>query len=122
MTVTGTAGPGILALVARPADGVDIHEANAQLEQFLYHDLRFGPHFSHNLQKVKNKNESALLSNEIKLDGRTSILAVEESISKAEDFENDLQKYQAVGEEQILRLMRESVIPQRDNTLFYLSR
>ena len=122
VTVTGTAGPGILALVARPADGVDIHEANAQLEQFLYNDLQFGPHFSHNLQKVKNKNESALLSNEIKLDGRTSILAVEESISKAEDFENDLQKYQAVGEEQILRLMHESVIPQRDNTLFYLSR
>ena len=119
MTVSGTAGPGILALVARPADGVDTYEANRQLEQLLYNNFQFGPDFAHNLQKVKNKNESALLNNEIKLDSRTSILAVEESISCVEDFQNDIQSYRNVSEEQILRIFHQTITPQHDNTYLY---
>ena len=99
MSVTGTAGPGILAFVGRPAEGVDL---------------------PHDLQKVKNKNESAVLNNEIKLDSRTSILAVEESISRIEDFENDLEAYHAVSEEQILRIAAEVLQPEKENTLYYL--
>ena len=120
MTVSGTDGPGILALVARPTDGVDIHEANRQLEELLYNNFQFGPDFAHNLQKVKNKNESTLLNNEIKLDSRTSILAVEESISRVEDFQEDIQKYRNVTEEQILKIFHQTVNPQCDNTYFYL--
>ena len=119
MTVSGTAGPGILALVARPAENVDIEEADRRLNQFLYNDFHFDDTLSYDLQKVKNKNESALLNNEIKLDSRTSILAVSESISCAEDFAHDEEKYQAVTEEQIHRIMTETVTPDRENTMFY---
>ena len=86
----------------------------------LYNNFQFGPDFAHNLQKVKNKNESTLLNNEIKLDSRTSILAVEESISRVEDFQEDIQKYRNVTEEQILRIFHQTVNPQCDNTYFYL--
>lgn len=119
MSVSGTAGPGILAIVARPAENVDVEEANNRLNQFLYNDFRFDDNLAYDLQKVKNKNESALLNNEIKLDSRTSILAVSESISCAEDFANDEEKYQAVTEQQIRRIVAETMTPERENTMFY---
>lgn len=122
MTVSGTAGPGILSIVARPAEGVDIHEANEILNNFLYNDFQFGSTFEYDLQKVKNKNESYLLNNEIKLDSRTSILAVEESISKVEDFENDIQAYRNVTPDQIRRLFPKIISPKKENTLFYLAK
>ena len=122
LTVSGTAGPGIFALVARPAEGVDVDAANEQLDQYLYHDFRFGGELPHDLQKVKNKNESVLLNNEIKLPSRTSILAVSESISRAEDFAHDDEAYRAVTEEQIRRIAAEVFRPEKECTLFYRNR
>ena len=122
LTVSGTAGPGIFALVARPAEGVDVDEANAQLDQYLYHDFQFGEELPHDLQKVKNKNESVLLNNEIKLSSRTSILAVSESISRAEDFAHDDEAYRAVTEDQIRRIAAEVFRPEKECTLFYRKR
>ena len=122
LTVSGTAGPGIFALVARPAEGVDVDDANEHLNQYLYHDFRFGAELPHDLQKVKNKNESVLLNNEIKLSSRTSILAVSESISRAEDFARDDEAYRAVTEEQIRRIAAEVFRPEKECTLFYRCR
>ena len=122
LTVSGTAGPGIFALVARPAEGVDVDDANAQLDQYLYHDFQFGEELPHDLQKVKNKNESVLLNNEIKLSSRTSIMAVCESISRAEDFAHDDEAYRAVTEEQIWRIAAEVFRPENECTLFYRNR
>lgn len=119
LTVSGTAGPGIFALVARPAEGVDVDKANDELNQYLYRDFQFGEELPHDLQKVKNKNESVLLNNEIKLSSRTSILAVSESISRAEDFARDDEAYRAVTEEQIRRVAAEVFRPEKECTLFY---
>lgn len=120
VSVTGTAGPGIFALVARPADNVSIEVANEALTNFLYNDFHFDERLPHDLQKVKNRNESALLANEIKMDSRTSILGVSETISHIEDFENDHEDYQRVTEEQIQRIYRETISSSKDNTFFYL--
>ena len=122
LTVSGTAGPGIFALVARPAEGVDVDDANAQLDQYLYRDFQFGEELPHDLQKVKNKNESVLLNNEIKLPSRTSILAVCESIGRAEDFAHDDEAYRAVTEDQIRRIAAEVFRPEKECTLFYRNR
>ena len=119
LAVTGTAGPGTLALEARPANGIDIHEANQRLSDFLYNEFQFPNTLAHDLQKVKNRNESVILNNEIKLDSRTSILAVEESISKIEDFENDIATYQKVTEDDVKRVFNQAVTYNRENTLFY---
>lgn len=121
MTVSGTAGPGLVSIVARPNNGVDIFEANRKLSHFLYDEFRFGDPLAHDLQKVKNRNESAMMSSEIKLDSRTSILAVSESISSADDFANDEERYQSVSEEQIQRLFQDHVRPERDCTMFYVN-
>lgn len=122
LTVSGTAGPGIFALVARPAEGVDVDKANDELNRYLYRDFRFGEELPHDLQKVKNKNESVLLNNEIKLSSRTSILAVSESISRAEDFARDDEAYRAVTEDQIRRIAAEVFRPEKESTMFYKNR
>ena len=121
MTVSGAAGPNLFALVARPAEDVSMEDANARLNQFLYHDFCYDDSLTIDLQKVKNKNESALLENEIKLESRTSILAVSESVSRIEDFENDEQKYRAITETQIRRITADLFQPQKECTLFYKS-
>lgn len=122
LTVSGTAGPGIFALVGRPAEGVEMDEANAQLNQYLYSDFHFDERLCHDLKKVKNKNESVLLNNEIKLPSRTSILAVSESISCAEDFAHDDEAYRAVSEQQIRDLATEVFHPEKECTFFYRCR
>ena len=119
LTVSGTAGPGIVALVARPADGVDVKEANQRLNDFLYADFHYDDQLTYDLQKVKNKNESALLQNDIKLSNRTSLLAVSESISAAEDFAHEEERYRAVTEAQIRRLTSEVFRPEKESTMFY---
>ena len=120
MTVSGTSGPGLLSIVARPADGTDIEAANAALDDFLYHDFAFGESFSYDLQKLKNYNEARLLKEEVKLENRTALLSVEETLGDAEDLEQALQYYNAVTEEQIRRVWTDSVREERENTLFYL--
>lgn len=119
-SVTGTEGPGIFSIVARPLDTITIEEANEKLDDFLYRQFSFDERLPHDLQKVKNRNETVLLSNEIKMDSRTSILAVSETISKIEDFENDHEDYQSVTETQIERIYRDTIQNQKENTLFYV--
>lgn len=121
MSVSATAGPGMLLLSANPAQNVDIHEANMKLNQFLYQDFKFNESLIRDLQKVKNNNESGLLDNEIQIESRSSILAVSETISRIEDFENDIEDYRAVTTEQIQRITQTVFQEKKDNTLFYLA-
>lgn len=119
-SVTGTEGPGIFSIVARPLDTISIENANEKLNDFLYHQFSFDERLPHDLQKVKNRNETVLLTNEMKMDSRTSILAVSETIGQIEDFENDHEDYQKVTEGQVERIYRETIQDQKDNTLFYI--
>ena len=116
--ITATNDPGILVISGRPADGVDLETADAALNNFIYH-FDGGSNLSGNLQKVKNKVESLLLHNEIKIEDRASILAISESISSVEEFENDKDRYFGVTEEQILDIVKRNIISEKENTLFY---
>lgn len=119
--ISGTADDGMLMVCGRPADGISIEKADGELCGCLY-GRRGGDNLPHDLQKVKNRAESILLENTIKIDDRAALAAVGETLGNAEYFLNEKQHYSAVTEEQVIRLANENIRPERENTLYYRAR
>lgn len=116
--ITGTLDPGVFIIGGRPAEGVSIEEADQKLNDFIY-QLPENSISSHDLQKVKNRVESIILQNDIKIEDRSSSLAVAECFSCAEDFNNETQRYFAVTEEQINTLCNKMFRHKQEATMFY---
>lgn len=117
--VSATFDEGMLVITGRPAEGVAIGEADEQLNKLLYNFI-FPDSFEHDLQRAKNKVESILLTNEIKLEDRSTSLAVAEAISRAEDFEDEKEHYFAVTANQIQEMTHNLLTEAKSNTLFYV--
>ena len=116
--ITGTLDPGIFIIGGRPAEGVSIEEADQKLNDFLY-QLPENCISAHDLQKVKNRVESIILQNDIKIEDRSSSLAVAESFSCAEDFNDETNRYFAVTEEQINTLCHNMFRQEQEATMYY---
>lgn len=116
--ITGTLDPGVFIIGGRPAEGVSIEEADQKLNDFIY-QLPENSISSHDLQKVKNRVESIILQNDIKIEDRSSSLAVAECFSCAEDFNDETQRYFAVTEEQINTLCNKMFRHKQEATMFY---
>lgn len=117
-SIMGSCDNGLFYVSGRPTEGVSIEEADDALCQYLFH-YQEGETFAHDLQKVKNRAESILLNNEIKIDDRASNIAVGETISNAEYFLNERQHYFDVTEEQMRQIIRHLFIEEKSNTLRY---
>ena len=116
--ITGTLDPGVFIIGGRPAEGVSIEEADQKLNDFIY-QLPENSINSHDLQKVKNRVESLVLQNDIKIEDRSSSLAVAECFSCAEDFNDETQRYFAVTEEQINTLCNKMFRQEQEATMYY---
>ena len=108
----------VFILIGNPAEGVTIEEADKRLSDFLY-AFRYDDNIASDLQKVKNKVESSLLANEIRLDDRASALGVAETFSHAETVLDRREKYFAVDIAQLQRVSSDLFLPETCNTLFY---
>ncbi|MBO2525625.1 MAG: peptidase M16 [Bacteroidetes bacterium] len=116
--ITGTLDPGIFIVGGRPAEGVSIEEADKRLSDYLY-QLPKNCINTHDLQKVKNRVESIILQNDIKIEDRSSSLAVAECFSCAEDFNDETNRYFAVSEEQINTLYNNMFRQEQETTMYY---
>ena len=116
--ITGTLDPGVFIIGGRPAEGVSVEEADRKLNDLIY-QLPENNISSHDLQKVKNRVESIILQNDIKIEDRSSSLAVAECFSRAEDFNNETQRYFAVSEEQINTLCNNMFRQEQETTMYY---
>ena len=116
--ITGTLDPGIFIIGGRPAEGVSIEEADKRLSDYLY-QLPQNCINAHDLQKVKNRVESIILQNDIKIEDRSSSLAVAECFSCAEDFNDETNRYFAVSEEQINSLYSKMFHQKQETTMYY---
>jgi len=117
-SIMGTTDNGLFLISGRPVEGVSIEDADAVLCAYLY-DFMPDKNFTHDLRKVQNRAEAVLLNNDIKIDDRATNIAVGETISDAEYFLNERQHYFDVTEEQMLRLISETLTENKCNTLYY---
>ncbi len=116
--ITGTLDPGIFIVGGRPAEGISIEEADKRLSDYLY-QLPKNCINTHDLQKVKNRVESIILQNDIKIEDRSSSLAVAECFSCAEDFNDETNRYFTVSEEQINTLYNNMFRQEQETTMYY---
>ncbi|MDL2308109.1 insulinase family protein [Bacteroidales bacterium OttesenSCG-928-B11] len=116
--ISAVSGPGTFVILGTPVAGISLEEADKKLSDYLY-NFAFENNLAHNLQKVKNRVETILLNNEIKIEDRSSILAVSETISCIEDYEKEKEKYFAVSEENIRDMRTLLFDEEKSNTLYF---
>ena len=120
-SVTATYDPGVFVVSGRPADGISLQQADDALVHSLDSFINTG-NLERTLQKVKNSVESILLRNEIKIENRATTLALSETFHSVEKFQNDIDNYNNVSENQILEIMKKSIVSTNETTLFYRRR
>lgn len=116
--LTETLDTGVFIIVGRPADGITLADADAQLSRYLF-DFQFDRSLSKDVQNVKNSIESFLLSSEIKIEDRSSALAIAETYSCAEDFQDEQRRYFAVTDDDVITAARALFKEESCTTLFY---
>jgi len=117
-SVSGSADKGLFFINGRPAEGIPIEQADAQLSKYLA-DFQFNDKLNYDLQKVKNNAESIILERNLKVEDRANTLATGEFYSRAEDFADERTGYFAVTEEDIRRITETMFKRECGNTLYY---
>lgn len=116
--VMGTLDPGAFIIGGRPSEGISLEEADKRLQDYIYNiDNQYID--SHNLEKVKNRVESIILQNEIKIEDCSSSLAVAECFSCVEDFNDECKRYFAVSKAQINSICKKMFSPDLETTMYY---
>lgn len=108
----------VLFVAGVPNINISVEQVNQALNDLVY-SYQAGERLSYNLQRVKNKVVSDVLYDEILVQDKSSRLAVREAIAGVEQFENEIERYLAVTEEEMLKTARQWMVPHRENTLFY---
>lgn len=116
----GSTDPGLVAIEGKLVKGVTFAQAEAALRAEL---LRLQEHEvgEEELQKVKNKAESAMAFEDLSLMNRASSLAMYENLGDAGMINTELERYQAVTSADIRDMARMLFDDPNASTLHYVS-
>ena len=116
----GSTDAGLLVIEGKLVKGTDIKKAEAAINEELKKLQAVGITVAE-LEKVKNKTESALAFEDMSVMNRASSIAMYELLGDADLMNSELAKYQAVTAENILAETR--IIFDEDNcsTMYYMS-
>ncbi len=116
----GSFDAGLLYVQGKLIKGVDLKVAENAIDLEL-HNITTELVETYELQKVKNKSESAIAFEDISLTNRAYSLGVYELLGDANLMNTELSKYQAVTAEEILQESRNIFTENNSNTLYYRS-
>lgn len=109
---------GLFYIAGKPNQGVDIEEAEKAIYKVIAELIKDGIS-EYELQKVKNKIESALVFSETNYLNKAMNLAFHEFLGDANGINNEIDKYRAVTAQQILNVASEIITESNCSTLFY---
>jgi predicted Zn-dependent peptidase len=116
----GSYDPGLLVIEGKLVKGVTPEEAEkAVMEEISF--LKENGISETELEKVKNKTESAMAFEDMSLMNRASSLAMYELMGDANLINTELLKYQAVTRNDILNVCHHIFREENSSTLYYLS-
>lgn len=118
---TGTVDAGLLAIEGKLVKGVKIEEAEKAVEEEL-EKLRTEKISEAELQKVKNKTESMIAFEDMSVMNRANSLAFYELLGDASLMNTELDRYQQVTTEDILKESNNIFKETNSNTIWYLSK
>ena len=116
----GSTDTGLLTIEGKIVKGVNIKDAENALMEEINKIVENGISVSE-LEKVKNKAESALAFEDMSLMNRASNIAMYENLGEADLINTELSKYQAVTAEEVLAQARIIFDENNCNTMHYLS-
>jgi len=116
----GSTDAGLMTIEGKIVKGVNIKDAEKALMEEINKIVENGISVSE-LEKVKNKAESALAFEDMSLMNRASNIAMYENLGEAELINTELSKYQAVTADEILAQSRIIFDENNCNTMHYLS-
>ncbi len=117
---TSSVDAGLLVVEGKPAQGVQMHDAEAALwaELHLLQEELVG---ERELTKVKNKVESVLVFSEMNLLDKAMNLAFFESLGDADDLNREIERYQSVSSHDIRERAKRVFREENSSTLYYLA-
>jgi zinc protease len=116
----GSTDAGIIAIEGKLVKGVDIKIADAAINEELKKLQQDGISTAE-LEKVKNKTESAMAFEDMSVMNRASSIAMYELLGDANLINTELSRYQAVTAEQLQEECRIIFNENNCNTMYYLS-
>ncbi len=116
--ISGDMEAGLFHLTGKLAENISFEEAGQGLERELER-LKTGDITETELEKVKNKYESAQLFGEMNLLNKATNIAYFELLSQAEDVNLEIDKYRSVTAEQIRDKACEAFVRENGVTLYY---
>ena len=116
--IAGSIEEGTFHINGRPAPGISLEEAEAAVGQEL-EAMKTEKTDLYELEKVKNHYESEQIFGNINYLNVATNLAFFELISKAEDINDEVAKYRAVGIEDIQRVASETFVRENCSVLYY---
>ena len=116
----GSTDAGLLVIEGKLVKGTDIKKAEAAINEELKKLQATGITVSE-LEKVKNKTESALAFEDMSVMNRASSIAMYELLGDADLMNSELAKYQAVTAEDILAETRIIFDENNCSTMYYMS-
>ena len=116
----GSMEAGILTIEGKVVKGVDIAVADKAIWEELDKLMETGISVPE-LEKVKNKTESAMAFEDMSLTNRAASLAIYELMGDANLINTELSRYQEVTPENILEESRKIFTKENCSTLYYLS-
>ena len=116
--ISGDMEPGLFHLTGKLAENVSFEEVDKGLERELER-LKTEIIEESELEKVKNKYESAQLFGEMSLLNKATNTAYFELLSQAEDINLEIAKYRSVNAEQIREKASEAFVKENGVTLYY---
>ena len=115
---TGSVDPGLVVIEGKLIKGVSMEEADRAVEEELDR-LKSAPVGEKELEKVKNKTESAIVFEDMSVMNRANSLAIYELLGDVNMMNTELEKYRAVTAEDMLETSRRIFDPLNSNTLYY---
>ena len=117
---TGSIDAGLICIEGKLVNGVPMEKAEAAVDEEVL-KIMTEKITVKELEKVKNKTESAIAFDELSLMNRASNLAFYELLGDADLVNRELEAYQKVTAEDILRIASTLFQTSNSNTLHYLS-
>ena len=116
----GSTDAGIITIEGKLVKGTDIKVADAAVNEEISKLLENGITDTE-LEKVKNKTESAMAFEDMSLMNRAASIAMYELLGDANLINTELARYQAVTKEQVLQEARVIFDVNNSSTMYYLS-
>ncbi len=116
--ISGSTDPGLFVFSGKPSEGISLKEAEQNVINEIENLIKSGI-TERELQKVKNKIESRFVFSETDILNKATDLCFYELTGSAEDINTEIDNYNEVSADMILKAAKSIFRQENSNTIYY---